>query len=228
MTSSASDTDDPDTHAGTIEVNARAGDAVRLFAGYQHLRKFSRDEDRAGGGIEWFPRRDFRFRAGAFFGGNTLNLPEADTTFDLRVSPPRGSCCSARVRYLDFDTSSTFIWSPGLTLSLNDRLAVTVRYYHSESDFDEFQTVTGNDGFGLKATGRVGRRVWVNAGYARGFEGLTLITSERTSQFGADNLSAGIRFDATPFTSIGGVYEHQWREFDTHVARAMINFIQRF
>ena len=105
---------------------------------------------------------------------------------------------------------------------------MTARYYHSESDFTEFQPVTGNDGYSLKATGRVGRRLWVNGGYARGFEGLTLITSERTTQFGADNLSAGVRFDATPFTSIGGVYEFQWREFDTQVATATINFIQRF
>lgn len=113
-------------------------------------------------------------------------------------------------------------------MSLSDRLAVTLRYYHSESDFTEFRPVTGNDGYSLKATGRVGRRLWVNGGYARGFEGLALITSERTTQFGADNLSAGVRFDATPFTSIGGAYEHQWREFDTRVATAMIHFIQRF
>ncbi len=220
-------TDDPDTHAGTIEVNARAGDAVRLFAGYQHLRKFSRDEDRGGGGIEWFVRRDFRLRAGAFFSGNALNLPEADAAFDLEYHRTRVVWLAA-IRYLDFDSSSTFIWSPGLTVSLHDRLAVTARYYHSESDFTEFQPVTGNDGYSLKATGRVGRRLWVNGGYARGFEGLTLITSERTTQFAADNLSAGVRFDATPFTSIGGLYEFQWREFDTQVARATINFIQRF
>jgi YaiO family outer membrane protein len=220
-------TDAPDTHAGTIEVNARAGDSVRLFGGYQHLRKFSRDEDRAGGGIEWFARRDFRLRAGASFSGNALNLPEADTAIDLEYYRARIAWL-AGIRYLNFDSSSTFIWSPGLTLSLTDRLAVTIRYYHSESDFTDFQPITGNDGFSLKATGRVGRRVWVNGGYARGFEHLALITSERTSQFGADNLSAGVRFDATPFTSIGGAYEHQWREFDTRVATAMINFIQRF
>lgn len=221
------DTEVPDTHAGTVEVNLRAADSLRVFGGYQHIRKFTRDEDRGGGGVEWVPRRDIRFRAAAFFGGNTEVLPDGDTTIDLDISRARIAFLGS-VRYLSFDTSSTFIWSPGLTLTLNDRFAVTVRYYHSESDFDTFRNVTGNDGFGLKATGRVGRRVSINAGYLRGFEGLSLITIERTSQFGADNLSAGIRFDATPFTSIGAVYEHQWRELDTRVATAMINLIQRF
>jgi len=220
-------TDAADTHAGTVEVNARAGDAVRLFGGFQHLRKFERDEDRAGGGIEWVARRNVRLRAGAFFAGNTQILPDADTTVDLELYRAR-LVWLAGIRYLHFDTSTTFIWSPGLTLSLTDRFSVTARYYHSESDFDEFRTVTANDGYSLKATGRVGRRLWVNGGYARGFEGQALITSERATQFGADNLSAGVRFDATPFTSIGGTYEHQWREFDTRVATAMINFIQRF
>ncbi len=220
-------TDVPDTHSGTVEVNARAGDALRVFGGFQHIRKFTRDEDRGGGGIEWFARRNVRFRAGAFFGGNTEVLPDADTSFDLDVHSGRLAWL-ASVRYLNFDTSSTFIWSPGLTVSLNDRVSVTFRYYHSESDFDTFTAVTGNDGGSIKATGRVGRRLWINGGYARGFEGLALITAERTTQFGADNLSGGVRFDATPFTSIGGLFEYQWRELDERVATATINFIQRF
>lgn len=220
-------TDVPDTHAGTIEVNARAADSVRLFGGFQHIRKFSRDEDRGGGGIEWFARHDIRFRAGALFGGDTLVLPEADTSVALDFYRPRVAWL-ASFRYLRFSTSSTYVWSPGLTISLNDRLAITVRYYHSESDFTEFRAITGHDGYSLVATSRVGRRLWVNGGYARGFEGLAIITSERTSQFGADNLSVGARFDATPFTSIAGAYEHQWREADTRVATAMIHLIQRF
>ena len=109
------------------------------------------------------------------FGGATDVLPDADTTVDLELLRPRVAWLIG-FRHLDFDTSSTFLWSPGLTVSLTDRLAVTIRYYHSESDFNDFRAVTGNDGFSLKATGRVGRRLWLNGGYARGFEGLALIT----------------------------------------------------
>jgi YaiO family outer membrane protein len=220
-------TDAPDTHAGTIEVNGRASDSVRVFGGYQHLRKFSRDEDRGGGGLEWVARRDIRLRAGGLFGGNTLVLPEADALVSLDYYRTRVAWL-ASIRYLRFDTSSTFLWSPGLTVTLNDRLAFTLRYYHSESDFEDFRAVTGHDGYSFVVTGRVGRRLWINGGYARGFEGLAIITSERTSQFGADNLSAGVRFDATPFTTIAGAYEHQWREADTRVATAMFHLIQRF
>jgi YaiO family outer membrane protein len=220
-------TDAPDTHAGAIEVNVRAADAVRLFGAFQHARKFTRNEDRAGGGVEWFVRRNLRLRAGALFGGNTQVLPDADATVDLEYTGARFGWLLG-VRHLNFDTSSTLIWAPGLTVSPTDRLAVALRYYRSGSDFDEFRAVTGNDGYSAKATARVSRRLWISGGYARGFEGLALITSERTTQFGADNLSAGVRFDATPFTSIGGLYEHQWREFDTRVATAMVNLMQRF
>ncbi len=173
------------------------------------------------------PAAQYPLSSGRVLRRNTEVLPDADTSIDLGIESGRLEWL-ASIRHLNFDTSSTFIWSPGLTISLNDRVAVTLRYYHSESDFDTFRAVTGNDGGSLKATGRIGRRLWIEGGYVRGFEALALITAERTTQFGADNVSGGIRFDATPFTSIGGVFEYQWRELDTHVATAAINFIQRF
>jgi tetratricopeptide (TPR) repeat protein len=75
-------TDAPDTHAGTVEVNMRAGEAIRLFGAGQHIRKFDLDEDRGGGGIEWFARRNVHLRAGILFGGD-LVLPGVDTSFEL-------------------------------------------------------------------------------------------------------------------------------------------------
>jgi hypothetical protein len=85
-----------------------------------------------------------------------------------------------------------------------------------------------NDGFSARVTGRVARRFWVDAGYQRGFEGFTLITQERLSQLDSDNFSAGLRFDATPRTSVGGTYGYQRRDADVRVSTLLINLIQRF
>lgn len=219
-------TPEPDTHAGAVEVNGRVNDAFRLFGAGQHIRKFARDEDRGGGGFEWFARGNVRVRGSALFGSDTLVLPDADTWLEAERRSGSVSWLGG-IRYLHFSTSSTLIWSPGATIAVNDRLAVTLRYYRSHSEFDG--TVSnGNNGVRLGATARASRRLWVNAGYAHGFEGLTLITFERELQFSAENLSAGLRFDATPFTSIGAGYSHQWRAGDTRVATALVNLIQRF
>jgi YaiO family outer membrane protein len=217
----------PDTHAGAIELNARAGDAARVFGAAQHIRKFGRDEDRGGGGIEWIGRRVARVRAGALFGGDTLVLPDADVSIDAQYRRRRVAWLGA-IRYLHFSASSSFVWSPGATVWLNDRVTATFRYYHSESDFDGSDVDGGNDGCAVEAAGRVSPHVWLNAGYARGFEALPLITSERLSQFDADNVSLGVRFDAGSRTSVAAAYGHQWRAADTRVATAAINFIQRF
>jgi YaiO family outer membrane protein len=219
-------TGEPDTHSGTVEVNMRAGEGVRLFGRGQRIRKFDYDENRGGGGLEWFLRRDVHLRAGALFGGDTV-LPESDTSIDFEYYHRRLAVLAA-FRYLNFDTSSTWLWSPGVTLSLNDRVAVTLRYYHSNSKFDTLLLDQLNDGYSARVTGRVGRRVWVDAGYQRGFEGFTLITVERLSQLDSNNLSAGVRVDATPRTSVGGAYGYQRRQQDIRVSTVLVNLIQRF
>jgi hypothetical protein len=132
------------------------------------------------------------------------------------------------VRYVHFDASSSLIVSPGVTVTLHDRAFLTLRYYRSETDLRDVTSNTGNGGFGIRAYGRAARRLWVHAGYLRGFEGLESVTVERLSQLDANTMSVGARFEATPMTSIGATYEHQWRSDSTRVAAALITFIQRF
>jgi YaiO family outer membrane protein len=215
----------PDTHAGTVEVNVRAGEAVRFFGGGQHVRKFDVDENRGGGGVE-FAHRDVRLRAGALFGGDSV-LPESDAAFDLEYLHRRVTLL-AGFRYLNFDTSSTWLWSPGATISLNERTAVTLRYYHSASAFDSLLADQLNDGYSARVSGRLTPRVLVSAGYERGFEGLRLITAERLSQFDSDNVSVGVRVDVTPRTAIGGDYGYQRREADVRLSTAFLTLTQRF
>lgn len=220
------DDDAPDTHAGLLEVNARASDAVRVFAAGQHFRKFDLDENRGGGGIEWIARSDLRLRAGALFGTDTLVLPDLEASVDAEYSR-RHVAWLGSVRYLDFDSSSSVIYSPGVRWTASDRLAITLRYYRSQTSFNDLTDDEGNNAFGVSATGRVGRRVWLTGGYASGYESLPIITTERASQLDADNLAAAVRFDPVPMTSLGAAYQHQWRD-GTRVSTALLTLIQRF
>jgi tetratricopeptide (TPR) repeat protein len=215
-----------DTQAGVIEVNARVSDPVRLFATGQHQRKFSRRETRGGGGVEWSPRAHLRFRAGVLFGNSTRVLAESETSVLMQYQRDRLVWLAA-VRYLDFDGSSTLILSPGVMLSPSDRVDVSIRYFHSNSDF-EFGRSEGNDGIALETTGRVGRQFWVTAGYLHGFEGLPVITSDRVSQIDANTVTAGFRVDPAALTSLVASFSHQWREFDRRQATVFVTLIQRF
>jgi YaiO family outer membrane protein len=218
--------DAPNTHAGTIELNARVGDAARLFVGGQHARKFSRSETRAGAGFEW-TGGDVWFRAGALFGSDTLVLPRADAVADLSYARRRVSWL-AKVRYLDFDTDTTWIVSPGITVYPRSDVGITFRYYHSSTHVSDASRSEGNDSVSIEAAGRVSRNVWVNAGYARGFESLLIVTAERLSQFDANVLLAGVRVDPRPMTSFRVAYDHQWRDGDVQVATLLLTLVQRF
>jgi tetratricopeptide (TPR) repeat protein len=219
--------DVPDTHAGTIEVNAHVNDSLRVFGLGQHERKLGQDETRAGGGVTWRREGNLRVQAGAMFGGDTLVLPDTETVFDVGYSA-RSVRWLAGVRYFHFDASSTVVVSPGLVFPINERLFVTLRYYRSKTDFRDVGENTGNSGGVFRGSGHVSRRVWVDAGYVRGFEGLENVTAERFSQLDANTVSAGFRFEATPMTSIGATYEHQWRSDETRVSTALVTLIQRF
>lgn len=217
----------PDTHSGILELNARASDAVRLFVDGQYERKFSRGESRAGGGIEWLAHRTVLVRASGLFGNNTEILPTADASLDVEYTRRRFVWLGG-VRYLHFTNTPSSIASLGATYRPSDAFAVTLRYYHSQTHFHDTGDGEGNNGFSARATARAARGVWFNAGYVRGYEGLSVITVERLTELSADTVSGGIRFDPAPMSSLGARYEYQWRDDRTHVGTLFLTFVQRF
>ena len=220
------DDEAPNTHGGILGINARVNDAVRLFAEGQYFRKFDLDENRGGGGLEWFPRHDLRLQAGALFGTDTVVLPDLEVALHLEYTR-RNVAWLGTVRYLDFDDSSSSVYSPGVRWTINDNVAVTLRFYRSQSSFSDLAGDEGNSAFGVSATGRVAPRVWLTGGYASGYESLPFITVERLSQLDADNVTAGIRFDPTSMTSFSAAYQHQWRD-NTRVSTAHLTLVRRF
>jgi YaiO family outer membrane protein len=217
----------PDTHAGVLEVNGRVNDSLRLFAVGQYERKFDRDEGRGGGGFDWMAHRTVRVRAGGLFSSDTIVLPDADAGVDVEYSRRRLTWL-ASARYLHFSTTSSVVWSPGVTIAASDAVALTLRYYRSHTDLAQFDAPIWNDGFAADVTARTARRVWLTAGYARGWESLFNVTAERLVEMDADTVRAGVRFDPVPMSSFGLTFAHEWRDDSTRVPSLRVNFIQRF
>ena len=104
-----------EAHLGTIEVNARVSDAVRIFARGQAQRAFGFDEQRAGGGVEIVTRRAW-LRAGVLIGADTAFLPESEGFVEASIARGR-----VRGRWKSTERISREpIWGagPGLAVAL--------------------------------------------------------------------------------------------------------------
>jgi tetratricopeptide (TPR) repeat protein len=217
----------PNTHSGYVEVNARVNDGFRLSGGGEHLRKFDREEDRGGGGLEWKPRHDLELVAKGLFASGAVVLPRADVSFAVQHSHRNVEWLGA-YRYLDFDDSSSWILAPGVTARLDDQSALTLWYYHSRSDLDTSADTEDHDGFSAAFARRMGRTLSVDVRYLYGFEGLENIASDRLSQTSTNSLAGGFDYTFRLMTSFGARYEHQFRDAGVHVSTIFATFTQRF
>ena len=220
------DIDVPDTHAGFVEVNARVTDSFRVFADGQHQRKFALDEDRGGAGLEWSPRHDVWVRAGALFGSGTEVLPDREVAFEAQYSR-HGVQWLGGVRYVHFADSRVVIVSPGVTFSPRESLTVTARYYCGQIVTPNSVSGEGDNGWLLDGTAHVTRRFWINAGYARSFESLPLLSADYLAIGRSNIVFGGFRFDPLPLTSIAATWQQQWRR-DVNVGAAIVTLTQRF
>lgn len=219
--------DIPDTHAGSVEINIRAGERARLFARGQSQRKFAITEERAGGGAEWMPNRRFHLRAGALFGGTSVILPRGDAAVEVDYGAGRVTWLGS-TRYLHFPGSNVWIGSAGVSFTLSERVGATVRYYRSETAFAAANTLAGNNAVSIGGTVRATRRIRLSAGYARGYESFETLTSDRLRQRGAQTLDLGGALAISPWTSVGANYEYQRRDDRSRLTTASLNIVQRF
>ena len=218
----------PDTNAGTVSLNGHVSDSVRLFGTAQYERKSGYEDARGGGGITWRHVGNLQIDARAMVGSaDAVMLPSVETAFDVGYSSgPLRWLVGAR--YLNFDASSSFIVSPGFSVSFARNASIALIYYRSSTDLSSLNSRSGNSGFGSTLRARVAPRVAVHARYLRGFEGLETITSDFTSQLDANTLSMGAAIDLRPMVTLGGAYEYQSRSDGTDVSAAYANLILRF
>jgi YaiO family outer membrane protein len=217
-----------DAHLGTIEVNARVNDTVRIFARGQAQRAFGFDEQRGGGGVEWSVTRHAWLRAGALFGADTAFLPESEGFVEAAITHGRARGI-VEIRKANFDGADLWIGGPGLVIVFPGGVEASARYYHGHLTMIGFDTST-TDTVALGVEGPLGERLRLGAGFTHGIDRLDWLTLDRIA-FEADTLSLKASYNLTPFATFEAGYAYQSRPSDfgdLRVHRARGGFIFRF
>lgn len=216
-----------DTHTGTIEVNLRIEDTFRVFVRGQTHRAFDDYENRGGGGVEWMLLNNVSLRAGALFGADTLELPKVDV-FGSILRAGKRAHVGFDLRFVDFEGAELWIGGPTFALALTDDATAYVEYHRGRARFDFANVSDTNDSITLGFNTRLGRRGSGLLEYRHGIDRLEWLTLDRLAAPDANTISVGAGFDVTPFVTLNGRFDHQWRPDDVTVQRGSARFIFRF
>jgi tetratricopeptide (TPR) repeat protein len=216
-----------DSHTGSLEVNLHLTDTLRVFGLAQTHRNFLDDyETRGGGGVEWMPRGKVWLRAGFAAGSGTLELPALDA-FGSVVAERRRATWTFDLRYVDFDGADLIIGGAKLALAFTPRLSGYADYHRGQTRFDVGEGIT-SDNVTLGVMSRLGRRASGFVEYTRGIDRLDWLTLDRIGATDANTISGGASFDATPFVTLRGRFDHQSRPDDISIQRASAQLSFRF
>jgi tetratricopeptide (TPR) repeat protein len=210
------DPTDIDFNAGTVEINARVSDALRVFGSGDILRSRETDEGRGGGGVEWLLHPHVVLRGGALAGGE-IWLPSTDVFGDIAVRAGRARW-SGLVRFFDFDGVDLWMVGPGLAFDLTPRLTVLAEYLRGSLDMDAGESIL-SDNFVFGVRGRPTDRFEALVEYRHGIDRLDWLTADRLTAQDADTIGLGASLDVTPFVRISGSYDYQNRAESGNVHR---------
>lgn len=214
-----------DTHAGLLEVNVRVSDAVRLFALGQYERFNRRDERRAGAGLEWNVHRRVWLRAGALGGNDTLSLPTVDV-FAQAVVTARRTRYTFGTRYFDFDVADLWAADARVHFAATEDVELFAGYRRSRAELPS--GVVTSDGAQLGVGARLSRRLTSRVEYRYGLERLDWLTLDRLGNEGANTVTLGAAWEASPFVTLGADYDYQSRPGGRIVHRGLGRFVFRF
>jgi YaiO family outer membrane protein len=215
------------TTGGSVMVNYRLNDRMRVFGRGDAQRKFGISDQRGGGGVEWRWKPLTSITGHALIGPDNVVLPEGDYLGEIDHTYGRASW-TGTYRYLDFNGAWMAVVSPAVTWWASDRLSVGLRYAHSITKSNQlFDTEHGNT---LHARGayRYRPRLWLLGGYAAGVEDFDTVSIDEIGRFRAHAVSGGVRWDLPSLTSLTGTYDYQWRSNDVGRSRLLVGLAHRF
>lgn len=216
----------PAAGTGSIDVNLRASDALRVALHQQVQRKFDLTESRTGAALEWQPARGTRLRGEASVAPGAAVLPRASGGIGIERSARYGDV-GGTVRYARFESASVWLAAPGVTLTAGERLLVSARYVLTVTSFDRLGASIINHSAGGSVRARAGERLWIGGGYARGNESFETLSIERIGRFRADTFGGSIRLDRASGASVHAGVECQ-RSGGRSVWRLMTGVTQHF
>jgi tetratricopeptide (TPR) repeat protein len=207
---------DIDFNAGTIEVNARVNDALRVYAAGDLLRSRDTDEGRGGGGVEWLAHPRVVVRAGALVGGDVW-LPWTDVVAEAAVRVGRARW-TGTVRFFDFDEADLWVAGPGLAVDVTPRLTLAAQYLRGSLQFDQDPSII-SDNFVVGVHGRPTERFGAFVEYRHGLDRFDWLTADRLTAQDANTIGLGVAVDVTPFVGVAGSYDYQDRPEGGNVHR---------
>jgi YaiO family outer membrane protein len=217
--------DTDDSHLGSLELNVRAGDALRLVVRGQAERLFGASDQRAGGGIEWAISRRVELHAGALFGADPVFLPQSDVYAGLSARG-RHVRWGGEVRHADYDVADLWLIGPALAFTSPKGVEASITYLHGQTSAELFDDVETNT-VALGVSGPVTRSVRLGATYTHGIDRLDWLTADRIL-FESDTLALRARCRLNPFASLEIGYAFQSRPGDVKVHRATAGLTYRF
>lgn len=216
----------PAGRTGDMGLNLRLDDRLRLEIHQQVQGRFGRTEARLGAGLEWRLHRATVVRAGLSGAAGAEVFPGLDVAAEVERSGARADLAGS-VRFARFSTAAVWVAAPGVTVPVNERLAVSGRYYASFTSFEAAAGTVVNHSVRLAMRARIRPRLYVDGSYARGNESFETFSIDRIGRFRADTFGAGLRLDTTSLASLTVASEYQ-RGRDRRLVRVTAGVTQRF
>ena len=216
----------PTTRGEDLAVNYRLSDGVRAIGRWQVERKFSRNENRGGGGVEWRWTPWGTLTGQVLVNDNNRVLPQRDYLARVDYGYHRATYTAA-LRYFDFFGANTTMFSPGVTIALTPRWTFGAKYAFTTSDTASRSSVEGNT-VDLRAAHEILPRLWLRGGYIRGIENFDQFSIDHIGDFRANTANAGVQLLFPSLTSIVVNYDYQKRENSVKMQRLNIGLVQAF
>lgn len=219
--------DTANTSNGSLLVNVRVNDTLRVIGRADAQRKFGVSDQRGGGGVEWRVRPLTSFASHFLIGPDNVVMPERDFLGEIDHTYGRASW-TGTYRYLDFNGARMAVFAPAVSFWPNDRVSLGVLYAHSVSKSNALLTDEHGNTLQTKVTYRLYPRLWLTGGYAAGIENFETVSIDQIGDFRAHTVSGGFRFDLPSLTSVVGNVDYQSRPDQLRRSRFTIGLAQRF
>jgi YaiO family outer membrane protein len=213
-------------HATDVNLDLRGTERLRFNVRVQAHTRASQNEARTGGGMEWRLRPGMTIRGSSLIGPGAEFIARSDTLGEIERA--RGPFeLALGIRYMTFATADVRIVAPAGTLWLNDRTAVTLRYYFSSTAFQERAAASQHSG-AFRFRYNIRPRIWLDTAYSRGFENFEQLSTERLGLFRADTISGGVLGHLPGLQSLAATLEYQRRNDDRTMVRVTASVVHRF
>lgn len=217
-----------DSRDADLRINLRAADTLRVSGRVELQRKFSEDEARGGGGLEWRWKPQTTIIGQAIVGPDNRIMPEGD--YLGAVDHTYHSVgWTGTFRYFDFTGARVFAFSPAGRWAVSDRFAAGATYAFTATQTAVVGRTTGGQSLTLRGEYQWLRRLAIDARYAIGVDSFENFSIDQIGDFRATTVTLGGRIQAPSLLSISAAYQRQWRDDSVgNMHRFILALGQRF